>query len=224
MPHAPSVAPTRHEELTFGVQIGLSYPALSGVEAGGADILSYNVAVDLSGGGSGPWTTNPQGSESDDASLIAVLQPLAEGQLFYFKYRAKNAHGWGPYSPIMAVRMANKPDQLAPATVTNVGTMVEIDWNPTPNDRNSEVFEYRIKIKRSDGTFVEHPECDGSDQSVIDNTVCNVSMASLLEADFWLNQGDEIKVTVEAMNQIDYSLPSEVAGTALVQTKPHAPL
>jgi hypothetical protein len=110
LPHAPSDAPTRHEALTFGVQIGLSYPALSGEEAGGAEILSYNVAVDLSGGGSGPWTTNPQGYESDDASLVAVLQPLTEGQLFYFKYRAKNAHGWGPYSPIVAVWMANKPD------------------------------------------------------------------------------------------------------------------
>jgi len=40
--------------------------------------------------------------------------------------------------------------------------MVEINWSPTPNDRNSAVFEYRVKVRRSDGTFVEHPECDGS--------------------------------------------------------------
>jgi len=49
-------------------------------------------------------------------------------------------------------------------------------------------------------------------------------MASFLQADFWLSQGDEIKVTVEAMNQIDYSLPSEVSGAALVQVRPHVPL
>ena len=59
IPHAPSVSPTRVDELTYGVQIGLTYPALSLEEAGGAEILSYNVAVDLAGGGSGPWTTNP---------------------------------------------------------------------------------------------------------------------------------------------------------------------
>lgn len=48
-------------------------------------------------------------------------------------------------------------------------------------------------------------------------------MTSLLVADFWLLEGDLIKVTVEAMNKIDYSIPSTLAGAALVQVKPHKP-
>lgn len=55
LPHAPKVAPTRVEELTFGSQIGVSYNALTVYESGGASILSYNLQIDTTGGGSGPW-------------------------------------------------------------------------------------------------------------------------------------------------------------------------
>lgn len=82
--------------------------------------------------------------------------------------------------------MANRPDQLAAATTTNEGQNVEISWLLTPNDRNSPVFEYRIKIQRKDGTYVEHSECNGKDVDVILNLKCSVSMNSLLEADFYL--------------------------------------
>ena len=109
IPHAPIEAPVRIEDSTFGQQIGVSFNALSGTSAGGASILSYNVQIDLAGGGSGPWT-NAQGYTSDDTSLEAIISPLTEGQNYYFRYRAKNAHGWGEFSPISYVLMANKPD------------------------------------------------------------------------------------------------------------------
>jgi hypothetical protein len=41
-------------------------------------------------------------------------------------------------------------------------------------------------------------------------------MKSLLQADFFLVEGDQVKSTVEAMNMIDYSILSIVAGEALV--------
>ena len=101
--------------------------------------------------------------------------------------------------------------------------MVEISWQPTPNDRNSAVFAYRVKIQRKDGTFVEHPECIGTDPIVTSAYKCSVSMKSLLQADFFLVEGDQVKSTVEAMNMIDYSILSIVAGEALVQIEPHRP-
>jgi hypothetical protein len=69
---------------------------------------------------------------------------------------------------------------------------------------------------RKDGTFVEHPECDGSDALVLAELKCSISMSSLLEADFYLVEGDEIKATVEAMNSINYSIASPTSGEALV--------
>jgi hypothetical protein len=41
-------------------------------------------------------------------------------------------------------------------------------------------------------------------------------MTSLLAADFYLVEGDQIRATVEAMNEINYSIVSEEAGEALV--------
>lgn len=68
LPHVPTVAPARIEDLTFGTQIGVSYQALTSVAAGGASILSYNLQIDTTGGGSGPWI-NTQGFASDNTSL-----------------------------------------------------------------------------------------------------------------------------------------------------------
>lgn len=78
--------------------------------------------------------------------------------------------------------------------------MVDFTWNMSPNDRNSQVFEYRLKVQRKDGTLVEHAECDGTLQTVVDSRTCSVTMTSLLEADFYLSEGDSIKATIEALN------------------------
>jgi len=60
--------------------------------------------------------------------LQATILPLTAGNYYYFRYRALNAHGWGEYSPISFVLLANVPDKLEPAVVTNVGKNVEITW------------------------------------------------------------------------------------------------
>lgn len=62
--------------------------------------------------------------------------------------------GWGSFSPISYVLLANIPDQLQTATVTNDGIYINIEWQITPNNRNSPVFAYLIMIQRSDGTYV----------------------------------------------------------------------
>jgi len=41
-------------------------------------------------------------------------------------------------------------------------------------------------------------------------------MASLLVADFFLVEGDKVKATVQALNSIDYSIPSNLSGEAKV--------
>jgi hypothetical protein len=160
IPHPPANAPIRVESLTSGLQIGVSWDALSIFESGDATLLSYNLQIDTENGGNGPWI-NVQGYTSDDLSTEATIVPLTEGLMYYFQYRAVNAHGWGKFSPISLVLLANRPDTLAGVTTTNVGTDVTISWEVTPFDRWSTVFEYRIKIMRSDGIYIEHASCDG---------------------------------------------------------------
>lgn len=111
-------------------------------------------------GGNDDWI-NIQGYISNDLSLTAVITPLDPGLQYDFRYRAKNAHGWGEYSPISSVLLANRPDTITVVTTTHVGALVEIAWDLTPNDRYSSVIDYRIKIKRSDGILIEHSTCNG---------------------------------------------------------------
>jgi hypothetical protein len=55
VPHAPTVGPQRIDTLTAGTQIGVNFSALFDLSTGGAAILSYNLQIDETGGGSGPW-------------------------------------------------------------------------------------------------------------------------------------------------------------------------
>jgi hypothetical protein len=49
-------------------------------------------------------------------------------------------------------------------------------------------------------------------------------MTSLLQADFYLTEGESIKASVEALNTIDFSYASEVSGDAIIQIEPSSPL
>jgi hypothetical protein len=167
--------------LTHDLQIGVSFEELSEFESGGTTILSYNLQIDLAGGGNGPWT-NVQGYTSDSLDLQGtVVIPNSQGNYYYFRYRAKNAHGWGEFSPIMWVLLANRPDTILDVQTTNVGLNVEISWAETPHNRYSNVIDYRIKIMRSDGIYIEHASCDGQDPTIITDRICSVTMLSLLD-------------------------------------------
>jgi len=126
---------------------------------GGALIISYNLQIDLTGGGSGPWL-----DAKDSLDLTAELSPLIAGKYYFFRYRARNAHGWGDFSPISFVLLANKPDRLLSVQTINNGALVDILWEASPNDRNSIVTEYRVTVQRSDGAMIEHPQCKMSAQ------------------------------------------------------------
>jgi len=96
----------------------VNFLPLLDTETGGSLIISYNLQIDETGGGSGPWI-NVQGFSSNDLSLQATVLPLTAGNYYYFRFRALNAHGWGEFSPISYVLLANVPDKLEPAFVSN---------------------------------------------------------------------------------------------------------
>jgi len=51
-------------------------------------------------------------------------------------------------------------------------------------------------------------ECDGKKSPIITNLYCEVEMATLRAMPYNLVEGDLIVVVVEALNVIDYSVPS----------------
>jgi len=52
------------------------------------------------GGGTGPWL-EVAGETTNSLLTQLTLPGLTAGLPYYFRYRAKNVHGWSPdYSPI----------------------------------------------------------------------------------------------------------------------------
>lgn len=155
VPHVPPSAPHRLTASTLGTQIGVGVTALTGTETGGSAILSYHIEVDHAGGGTGPWTEVAGGS-ADSLLLEHVVAALTAGDFYYFRYRARNVHGWSDgYSPVQAILLATVPAAPAAARTTNSGTDVVVDWDVPASDGAAALLGYRIKFLGADGLYQE---------------------------------------------------------------------
>ncbi len=131
---------------------------------------------------------------------------MTAGQSYKFRYRVRNIFGWSPYSDVLTVLAATKPDRPAMVTTVNVGTSVRIDW-VAPYNGDSTLLYYVLVIKTKAGAFVEEPiNCNArSDNTVFNNKYCVIPMDVLTSASFSLVQGDVIVAKVLAANVIGES-------------------
>ena len=74
---------------------------LTGTYTGGSPIVSYELSID--DGNNGPFETVIGSDDVDDAHYLGyktvISDGLTSGTSYRVKYRAKNIHGWGDYSP-----------------------------------------------------------------------------------------------------------------------------
>lgn len=94
VPHKPPSAPSRASATTIS-QLVVIYPNLSGDFTGGNQIISLNLQWD-SGTGGEKWTTligeNPFSTTTSYSYSSALIDA---GRNYKFRYRARNAIGWG---------------------------------------------------------------------------------------------------------------------------------
>jgi hypothetical protein len=55
VPHSPLTIPRRVNSITQLTTMGVTYDILTGLATGGTLITSYNLDIDSTGAGSGPW-------------------------------------------------------------------------------------------------------------------------------------------------------------------------
>lgn len=193
--------------------------ALTGDATGGSAILSYNLAIDNSGTGSGSYS-EVVGESSDSLATTIEITGLTSGQDYALKYRAKNIHGWGDYSAFVVITLAEKPGIPTSVQTANNGVNVDITWVAPSSNGGSTITGYAVYIKQSDNSF----SMDSSNCAEADVLTCSVPMSVLTASPFSLSEGDSVEVYVKAKNTIDYSDQSS-SGTfnALAQVVPHAP-
>lgn len=126
----------------------------------------------------------------------AVTLSITIGETYLFRYKAKNIHGWSPWSDELALVAASVPTKIEPAAVTfNEATDVRISWTLPADAGGVPVTEYTIGILTSGGVAYEvDPSCDGADATVMANLFCLVPMASLRAAPFNLVLDDLVVV------------------------------
>jgi len=221
VPLAPASPPSRVDASTSGTTLTVSFDPLSDPANGGAAILSYDLQIDDGGG-----FAEVAGLSSDSLLTQHTISSLMNGNTYDLKYRAKNVHGWGPYSAVSSILLASVPDQITPAATTaNNGVNVDVAWSAVASDGGSAVLEYRIKFKTASGSYEETGACDGTNAGIISAQSCSLAMTEFTSSPYSLPAGSLIVAVVEAKNIVGYSAPStdNIAG-ALVQTVPATPL
>jgi len=90
-------------------------------------------------------------------------------------------------------------------------TKVVVSWTAPSNSGGTGVpiSAYQVLFKQSNGVYSTIDlECDGTDPVILAALQCKVEMTTLLASPFNLVEGNLVTVVVQALNVIDYSVPS----------------
>ncbi len=80
-----------------------------------------------------------------------TINSLSKSQTYAFRYRAKNAYGWGGYSPVSYILIAVVPGQAkAPVLVSATSTSVTVSLDLNVDNGGSQILSYSLQIS-SDG-------------------------------------------------------------------------
>jgi hypothetical protein len=82
---------------------------LDQVQAGGTEILSYQIDYDM-GTNKAEWNELKGFSSNDDSNFV-IKDQLTFGEQYYVRYRAKNIYGWGDYSDLQSIYTIMVPDK-----------------------------------------------------------------------------------------------------------------
>ena len=224
-PDAPG-APSRVEATTDETQVTVSFPALAAGSASGgptATIATYELQW-VAGATGGTWTTQ-SGVSPLSLATTRTATPVTPGQVYRFRVRAKNEHGWGPPGAETSVYAADIPDVPSAPLTARSGTNIRISWT-APNAHGLTIDEYEILILQGDGTtWSASASCAGNSATIVANRYCDVPMSELRGAPWSLVLNSVVKAKFRARNLLGWSSaysPETVAGASM-PTAPLAP-
>jgi predicted phage tail protein len=96
--------------------------------------------------------TNPAGPWKDIASPGCCSHPatgLTNGTRYYFRVRAHNTAGWGPYSPVVSAIPVGVPGAPRNLTATVANSKVTLKWTAPLNDGGKPIDHYDIHFAES---------------------------------------------------------------------------
>lgn len=151
MPEKPTDVPVSDASFTSDKVIRVTFAAVDPDDNGSA-ILSYELAMD---DGQSNNYVSLVGFDSDNLQkTFTVREGVVKGREHRFKYRVKNAVGWGPYSDVSSILAATTPDAaLEPYFVSFAADTLSIAVPRSLNNRGSPILGYEVWVDEGDDFY-----------------------------------------------------------------------
>jgi len=155
-------------------------------------------------------------SDKDNLSMATstVIQGLAKGRLYRFKYRVFNTNGWSPFSDIASIRTAIVPSTpMPPQLIAATDLEMQLKFFKPVDNGGSELLTF--ELYRNDGS--------GSEPLIkVTSYVTNTMSHTLVAATEGMIAGKIYKFFFRAINEVGQSERSIIVDYALVNV-PDAP-
>jgi hypothetical protein len=149
----------------------------------GAGVISYNIQ----------WDAGTNQINFYDIAGYLSLYPnspylqttgVQAGYTYYFRIRALNFWGYGPFSTPFKIKASTAPDLITAVTTSIYPSDggVLIQWT-APSSNSDPITKYLIQLRDiTDSYWVSSTYCDGTSPSIISTLSCVVPMAELIAA------------------------------------------
>jgi len=134
----------------------VEWDAVTGSSTGNSAITAYSL-----------YWNNGVGTSADiylaeGLFTTYTIAGLVANRDYYFKVRAKNIYGYGPFSTIEVIRTSDRPHTMDPIDTVRVGTDMVLSWvAPQTGGETIDAYEIKIYIPSSD-TYISDPTCDAT--------------------------------------------------------------
>jgi hypothetical protein len=200
----------------------VTWPALTTeVETGGSAVTSYHLQWDAGAAeAAGATTLDPESADWRDvvgqgpASLLTEATRttgVVAGRTHLFQLRASNRHGWGAWSPTLAVKAARRPHQMATVTTSIDAATggVKIQW-VAPADGSDAITGYLIQVADANGAYYtvlseSTTDCVTGPGALSAANYCVLPMSVLAAATAPLAFGTLVQVQAQASNSYGLS-------------------
>ena len=149
VPSLPPSAPTKDQSQGSTTSLHVVLDGLSTEETQGLTILSYCLEIDRLGTAT---FESVAGCETASLLLSHTVTSLTTGNSYGFRYKARNAYGWGEYSEAATLLVATEPatPSFAPTFTSSTDTELTIGLSVDAVENNgSVILEFSLEV--SDG-------------------------------------------------------------------------
>lgn len=143
----PPPIPVFVQSLSSDTQLTIDLSDFTTSYNGGSSVTSFE--IQMATGCSGPFVSLVGYTSNYNAQTYTHTDGVIKGTTYRFRYRAKNVHGFGDFSPELEVLAATVPSSPPRPTLTSVSsTSISLSFSATTDNGGSPIISYELWVDR----------------------------------------------------------------------------